>query len=205
MGLFAQHFSQPRGPLGWLAGTIMSVENRERNAFAISQLDVLPGHHVLEIGFGPGVAIGKLAALVGDGVVMGVDIAAVLVDQARRRNAEWIRCGRVSLRLGSADDLSFPDDSFDRALAVNSFHHWPDSHTGLTEIRRVLKPGGLLVIAEQPVWAPRDADDLAIGRQLAGTIAAAGFERLEVVAQRMRSAPTICVRAFAPTIPAAGA
>jgi hypothetical protein len=43
--------------LGWLAGTVMEVANRLRNAFALTALAVRPGDHVLEIGFGPGVTI----------------------------------------------------------------------------------------------------------------------------------------------------
>lgn len=198
MGVFAQYFARPRGPLGWLAGEIMAIENKQRNAFALSILNPNSGDRVLEIGFGPGVNITPLAERIGDGRVVGIDNSPVLVGQARRRNAATIASGRAALLLGSADQLPFPDYSFDRALAVNSFHHWQGAGAGLAEVRRVLVPGGVLVIAEQPVWADRNADDIAIARQLATDVTAAGFERVEIVSRRMRSAPTICVRATAP-------
>jgi ubiquinone/menaquinone biosynthesis C-methylase UbiE len=194
MGTSTSQFAHPRGLLGRLAGAVMSIENRRRNAFAVSALAPQPGDQVLEIGFGPGVTIAQLAELVGDGFVAGVDNSSVMVEQARRRNTGAIGEGRVDLRFGSVELLPFADGAFDRALAVNSQHHWPNPTANLREVRRVLKPGGVIVIAEQPVWAEPDADDCQFAGDLASSLAAAGFEQIEVTTRRMRPAPTICVR-----------
>jgi ubiquinone/menaquinone biosynthesis C-methylase UbiE len=121
-----------------------------------------------------------------------------MVAQARRRNAQAVQQGRVAVHPGSATSLPFTDARFDRALAVNSLHHWPDAAQSLRELRRVLKPGGVLVIAEQPVWAGKDADDCQIGRDLATQIAAAGFAPVAVHTRRMWQTPTIGVRAIRP-------
>ena len=50
-------FGHPRGLLGRLVGTVMAYENRERNQWAASLLDAQPSDRILEIGFGPGLAI----------------------------------------------------------------------------------------------------------------------------------------------------
>ena len=194
MGTTTSQFAHPRGMLGWLAGAVMAVENRPRNGFALSMLDPQPGDRVLEIGFGPGVTIAKLAALIGNGAVAGIDSSRVMVSQARLRNAAAITAGRVDLRWGSVASLPFADDQFDRALAVNSFHHWPEPAADLGEVKRVLRPGGVLVIAEQPVWAANGADDCRIAEALAAQLTAAGFARVEVITRRMWQAPTIVVR-----------
>lgn len=191
-------FAHPRGPLGWLAGRAMAMENTRRNALAVSVLDPQPGEHILEIGFGPGVTIKRLASLVENGSVAGVDSSAEMVGLARRRSARAIREGRVDLRFGSVELLPFPDGPFDRALAVNSQHHWPNPVANLREVRRVLRPGGVIVIAEQPVWEKKDADDVLFAHELAARLAAAGFERIETVSRRMKPAPTICVRGIKP-------
>ncbi len=200
MGAFASQFSHPHGPLGWMAGTIMAVENRQRNDLAVACLDVRPCHHILEIGFGPGVTIKRLAEQIGTGSVTGIDSSPVMVSQARKRNALAVQQGRVSLHRGSVERLPFAADSFDRVLAVNSCHHWPDPVANLEEVRRVLQPGGLLVIAEQPVWAEANADDHRIANDLAAQLRAAGFDAVEIVTRRMRPAPTICVRGVNPHI-----
>jgi ubiquinone/menaquinone biosynthesis C-methylase UbiE len=119
----------------------MAVENRERIAWAVMLLGVQPADHVLEIGFGPGIAIERLASIVH--LVAGVDVSEVMVAQASRRNAAAIRAGRVDLTQGSAGNLPYLDQQFDRVLAINSLHIWSAPQTGLHEIHRVLKPGGL--------------------------------------------------------------
>ena len=194
-------FARPRGALGWLAGAVMAVENRQRSAFAISLLHVQPADHILEIGFGPGATIPRLAELVPRGSVTGVDSTSVMVGQARRRNAQAIQQGRVAIHHGSAASLPFADARFERALAVNSLHHWPDTAQSLREMRRVLKPGGVLVIAGQPVWTGKDADDCQIGHDPAAQIAAAGFAAVTVRSRRMWQTPTIAVRAINPIAP----
>ena len=75
---------------------------------------------VLEIGFGPGIAIREAAARASGGLVCGVGHSEVMLGQARRRNAEAIRVGRVDLRLGTAERLPSFDAAFDKVLAVNS-------------------------------------------------------------------------------------
>jgi ubiquinone/menaquinone biosynthesis C-methylase UbiE len=191
-------FAHPRGLLGWVAGQIMAIENRRRNELAVSVLDPQPDDHVLEIGFGPGVTVQRLSSLVANGSVAGVDSSQVMVDLARRRNAKAIRKGRVDLRYSSVELLPFPDGPFDRALAVNSQHHWPHPVSNLREVRRVLKPGGVIVIAEQPVWEKGDADDFAFASNLAERLTASGFEQVEIITRRMCPAPTICVRGIKP-------
>jgi SAM-dependent methyltransferase len=189
-------FAHPRGARGRLAGAVMAIQGRQRNAFAVAVLEIQPGDRVLEIGFGPGVTIQQLATLVGDGSVAGIDRSAVMMTQARRRNARAIQEGRVDLRQGSVERLPFADAEFDRVLAANSFHHWPNPIANLWEVMRVLKPGGRLVIAQQPVWTARDADDVRFAHDLTEQVETAGLAHVETVSRRMWPAPTICVRSI---------
>jgi ubiquinone/menaquinone biosynthesis C-methylase UbiE len=113
---------------------------------AIASLDVQPHDRVLEIGFGPGVGIELLASLLSSGRVAGVDDSEEMVEQARVRNAEAIKTGRVELRRGSVETLPFEHETFDKALAINSMQVWLDAVAGLREIRRVMKPGGRVAL-----------------------------------------------------------
>ena len=96
----------------------------------------------MEIGFGPGVGIELLAQAALDGYVFGIDPSKDMLDQAAARNTRAIESGQVDLRLGSAEALPFKDNGFDKAMAINSWHMWPDAIAGLRELRRVMKPGG---------------------------------------------------------------
>lgn len=190
---FASQFGHPRGLLGRVAGAIMALENRERNAWAASLLDVRRTDHILEIGFGPGLALAYLIRLAPEGRIAGIDSSAVMVAQARARIAGAIRAGRADLRLGSAAALPFPDETFDRVLAVNSLHHWPDPVAGLREVRRVLRPGGSVAIVEQPVGASGRGQLQARRAALAAQITAAGFGNVRIERHTLRRGPCLAV------------
>jgi len=84
---FVGQFRKPQGPLGQVAGFIMATRpsNRERNAWTVGLLRLEPGHTVLEIGCGPGLALKACAAQVTSGRVVGIDHSEAMVRQARRR------------------------------------------------------------------------------------------------------------------------
>jgi len=139
-------FGRPTGVLGRLGGIIMARTNRRIAGRAIELLDVQPNDRVLEVGFGPGVGIQLLVSLLTSGRVAGIDYSEEMVEQARVRNANAIETGRVELRRGSVESLPFENDAFDKALAINSMQVWPSAVAGLREIRRVMKPGGRVVL-----------------------------------------------------------
>ena len=139
-------FGRPKGVLGRFGGLIMARVNRNAAAQIIELLDVRPDDKVLEIGFGPGVAIQLLLQRVPAGSVAGVDPSQEMVQQASARNADALRSRRADLRYGSVERLPFADKTFDKAFAINSMQAWPDARVGLREIRRVLKHGGRIVL-----------------------------------------------------------
>lgn len=143
-------FGCPCGVLGRLGGRIMARVNADCGFWVVELLEVGPTDDVLEVGFGPGVVIEHLVRLVSADHVAGIDASREMVEQARARNATAIRTGRVELRYGSAESLPFDDDSFDKALAVNSLQLWPDAMAGLCEIRRVMKSGGRIALGFTP-------------------------------------------------------
>ncbi len=143
---WTRQFGKPSGCIGPFFGHLMAVKNAAMNRLAVEQLGIEPDDHILEIGFGPGTAIESAAARLTSGLIAGVDISDVMLRQASRRNHQFIREGRVQLKLGSASQLPYPDSLFDKAFAVNNFHIWPDQQAALREIRRALKVGGILLL-----------------------------------------------------------
>src|SRR5215211_837603 len=122
----------PRGIAGRLTGWVMAHRrsNRQRNRWAVSLLDVQPSDRVLEIGFGPGVAIAELASRAPRGQVYGIDHSTVMVGQASRRNAAAIRAHRVLLAHASVEELPSFEDPLDAILAVNNVGFWPTPPNG---------------------------------------------------------------------------
>ena len=116
---------QPRGAAGSVNGWMFAhrPSNRQRNCWAVSLLDVQPTSQVLEIGFGPGVAVAELVRA-GAGHIYGIDHSAVMLRQASRRNAAaigpagspWSTPRSIRFRLPStAPSTSFSPSSPSRS------------------------------------------------------------------------------------------
>jgi SAM-dependent methyltransferase len=191
---------QPRGAAGRVAGWVFAhrPSNRQRNRWAVSLLGVRPADRVLEVGFGPGVAVAALVRA-GAGHVYGVDHSAVMVRQASRRNAAAIRAGRVTLINAPADQLPAAlDGPFDAILAVNSLGFWPAPAERLAELRRRLAPGGRIALASQPRCPGATAGtSRTAAEELENLLRSAGFTHLSTQTLPL-SPPAICVLAAAP-------
>src|SRR5215469_1600222 len=193
MNVLDATFGHPRGPLGRLGGVIMARSTRQRNAWTLSLLDIGQDDRILEVGCGPGALIQVLAARATKGVVAGVDLSPVMLQQASRRNAEAIREGRVRLQGGSATALPFEEASFDTALSANSLPFWPDQEAGVREMWRVLKPGGVIAIILQPRWARTESEVKEIGAELLALLSSVGFHQTRMEFKPMKPIASVCV------------
>lgn len=143
-GVLMQTFGRPQGLFGRLGGMLMAKMNQPCAAWVVDLLDVRGTDSVLEVGFGPGVGVQLLAASAK--YVAGIDPSPEMLRQAMVRNAQAIDCGRVDLRIGSAERLPFEENTFDKALAINSMQVWPDATAGLVEMLRVMKSGAKIAL-----------------------------------------------------------
>jgi ubiquinone/menaquinone biosynthesis C-methylase UbiE len=187
-----KQYAKPEGALGWFAGHLMAMTNRERSEWVILMLDLKPEDRVLEIGFGPGADV--LRASKQAAFIAGVDHSEVMVKQAARRNARAIREGRVQLQAGPASKLPFHDAEFDKVFAINSAQFWKDAVGTLGEVRRVLKPAGWCALGVQPRQKGA-TDDHAYhaGRGLADAMNKAGYREVHVESRQMKPVSTVCV------------
>lgn len=186
-------FARPTGRLGRLFGVLMALTNKERSWFVLPLLDIHQKDRVLEIGFGSGVDIKRVSEMTVDGFVAGVDHSEVMLDQARKRNAAAIRAGRVELHLGPASPLPYRDDAFDKIFSINVWQFWDHPVEVLVELRRVLRPGGLIAVAVQR--RSNDQPARETGRKLVEDLRAAGFSEIRLESKRMKPAATICALA----------
>lgn len=143
--------SQLRKPTGWFGSRVvsrmMNRGNRQIIEGTLALLELRPQDDVLEIGFGGGSALLELSRRLRSGVVAGIDISPDLVRRAQSRFRREIAEGRVRVQLGDISHLPFPAAAFDRAFTINIIYFWPDALQGLSEIRRVLKDGGLAAVS----------------------------------------------------------
>ena len=138
----AQQFSMPEGACGRLTGAVMGLINHLPNERAIELLEIAEQDDVLEIGFGPGLALKKMSQLVRSGTITGVDRSPTMFSQAQARNRAAIQHGKLKLIQAT----SLESASVDKVLAVNVTYFCSPIGTALAEARRVLRPGGTMSI-----------------------------------------------------------
>lgn len=175
MNYIVSQFGNPRGLVGRLVGLAMAVKNRGRNDWTLEALDIRAEDRIVEIGFGPGVALATAAARASSGFVAGIERSALMVRQARKRIARAVCEGRAEVVLGDSRNLPYGEATFDKAYASNVTIFWEEPQAHLAEIRRVLKPGGLLVLSLQPRWAKNEEHVHSIGEALKREVERAGF------------------------------
>jgi ubiquinone/menaquinone biosynthesis C-methylase UbiE len=185
-------FAKPSGAMGWVAGQLMAMRNGHRSVWVFSLLDLKPTDRVLEIGFGSGTDIARASQAAA--FVAGVDHSEVMLKMASGRNAQAISAGKVELKLGSAAQLPYPENHFDRVFAINAAQFWKDAVKTLTEVGRVLKPGGWVVLAVQPRSKKATEETTRqAGIGLSKSLASAGFEDVHTEMQHTPPVPTVCV------------
>jgi ubiquinone/menaquinone biosynthesis C-methylase UbiE len=114
----------------------------ERLRSVVEQLDIRPNERVLEIGCGHGVAATLVCERLEEGHLTAVDRSAKMIQAATRRNAAYVKAGRVDFLVASLEDLDLGDRRFDKifAVRVGLFHRDPERARRLVE--RWLAPGG---------------------------------------------------------------
>jgi SAM-dependent methyltransferase len=130
----------------------------------LAALELVAGERVVDIGCGPGYLAAEMAEVVGDsGFVLGVDPSESMLALAARR-------ALPGMELEEGDALSLPaeDASFDAAVSTQVYEYVADIAAALAEVRRVLRPGGRVLILDTDwdsiVW--RSADDARMERVL---------------------------------------
>ena len=152
------------------------------------------GQDLLDVGCGPGTITRDLARMVAPGRVLGIDSSAEVIAQAAAD-------GGAEFAVGDAYDLDLEDESFDVVHVHQVLQHLTDPVSALTELRRVLRAGGLLAVRESDYggffWAPacaalerwlelyhlvtaRNGAEADAGRRLPSWVRRAGFEDVVV-------------------------
>lgn len=133
---------------GYSPAAVGMMESRSVDANARFFLDHLePGMHVLDIGCSPGSITVGLAAAVTPGQVVGIDIEPSQVALGQDRAAS-LGLGNCRFETGSVYDLPLPDHSMDAVFGHTILMQFSELDPVLAEVKRVLKPGGLVGFRE---------------------------------------------------------
>lgn len=211
--------NQCQKPTGWLGRFVlwnMNSRHSKVTDWGLSHISIRKQDTILDAGCGGGRTVGKLAAVAAEGKVYGLDYSEASVAVATRTNRHWIDIGRVEIGEGSVSHLPFADDMFDLVTAVETHFWWPDLPADMREVRRVLKPGGMLIIiaeiykgAETRIaelaekYLPISGMKLLSPDEHRELFANAGFSDVQIITESRKG--WICGKGLKPSTPMASA
>jgi len=123
-------------------GAGMEKGHRPVGEQAIDLMKIPPDARVLDVSCGSGWATRLMGAKASSGRVIGIDIADEMINLAHEESASL---ANVDFQVASAEKLPFSDGEFTHAFSMESLYYYADMLAALSEIKRVLKPGGLFV------------------------------------------------------------
>ena len=183
----AAQLRQPHGEEAVHVGVKMNEGNLHINLYMLEALRAQAGDHILEIGMGNGMFVKNLFDIRNDVHYTGCDASEIMVHEAQLHNEAFIEKGQAAFQQGQVEDLPFENDSFDRVFSVNTIYFWDDMPLALSEIRRVLKPDGQVLIAIRPKRLMQDYPFTAYGfalfskENLVDLFSANHFEVTEII------------------------
>jgi ubiquinone/menaquinone biosynthesis C-methylase UbiE len=127
----------------------MNRHHAKLTVWALSKVNIKEDYAVLDVGCGGGKTLGRLAKLVPKGKVFGIDHSADMVKFSKEINAKLVSQKRVEIIEEPVEKMSFEDDFFDLITACETYYFWSKLPDALKEIKRVLKPGGKLLLVNE--------------------------------------------------------
>jgi len=140
----AGQFGNPSGLGGGISTTIMNFLNQKQYKTVVENIDIQSTDTVLDVGFGNGYLMRKLLKK-NPKKIYGIEISPDMLDRATKKNPKEIEQGKMQLLLANVQKLPLENASIDKVYTVNTVYFWSDMCQGFSEIRRILKPGGIFL------------------------------------------------------------
>lgn len=123
-----------------LSGTSIFLRHYELVAHDVAQYGARGS--ILDIGTGPGQLLLAMREAIPETKLVGVDISSAMVAQAQGNLERYGPNHQIKVLVAGANELPFKDEAFGGVVSTGSLHHWKDPLRALSEVYRVLKPGG---------------------------------------------------------------
>lgn len=165
MAKIQKYYQRGRHPKGfWGKRALKAMNGKEHSAlpeWTIDKLDLSKNSRILDVGCGGGANVKRLLKLCPEGRVTGLDHSQLAIDLTTELNYPAIKDGYCVIVGGNAIQMPLAREIFDVVTAFETIYFWPSLDSGLAEIHRVLKPGGMAVIANELDGLNPGDDELA--------------------------------------------
>jgi ubiquinone/menaquinone biosynthesis C-methylase UbiE len=141
---------KPTGELGLKVGENMNSSNNQIYDFVLSSMNIKDNCKILEIGFGNGKFVSKFFDINPMIHLSAIDFSEIMCSEAKIINKGFINDNKLVVKCEDSMDMSFPNDSFDFVVTINTIYFWDNFDKHLQSIKRVLRNKGKLIIGYRP-------------------------------------------------------
>ncbi len=143
LGFIGNQFRKPSGLVGRVVSRIMVKGNSHEYDRLIPELDIKKNDRLLEIGYGHGMGVERIASYY-DCNVSGIDFSELMFREASKRNRKHIQNKRVELYFGNFLTSELAQNQYDKVFCLNVIYFWDELDKPFSRIKSILKDGGLL-------------------------------------------------------------
>ena len=140
--LVATQFKKPSGLFGMISSRIMINNNMAQYERLIKELNLQPGDKLLEIGYGPGVGINKVAMACPSCIIHGIDFSRLMFIRATKYNKQLIDNHTMQLQYGDFLNTPLASTDYDKIFCLNVVYFWNELHEPFKKVFSLLKAGG---------------------------------------------------------------
>ena len=153
MGNTVRYYIRGRRPQGFWGRRALSIMNGKNHAampeWVLSELDIKENDTILDVGCGGGANIARLLKRVPKGKVIGLDYSQMALEIAQDLNYHDYVDKRCLLMGGNAMQMPLAKEMYNIITAFETIYYWLSLELGFSEIYRLLKPGGTIVIGNE--------------------------------------------------------
>lgn len=157
MSNLGDQYRCPRGHLGRLVAARMNRHHEKLTLWGLTKVTIGSEYVILDAGCGGGKTISRLAQMTPKGKVYGIDYSPDMVEFSKEINKTLIAQNRAEIVEESVEKMSFKDNFFDLVTAFETYYFWTNFPLVLKEIKRVLKPGGKLLMVNELLYGVTSA------------------------------------------------
>lgn len=141
-----RNYKTPKGIVGTYIGEKMVRQHKTETNWSLELMNIQQGDRILELGCGAGYAIKLILEKDLVEEIVGLDISPTIIRSARIRNKKAINEKRANLIQANFNKLPFNNENFNKVFSIQTIYFWADIATTLSEIFRVLKPEGVVIL-----------------------------------------------------------
>ncbi|PDL48774.1 class I SAM-dependent methyltransferase [Listeria monocytogenes] len=174
----SEQAANPRGIIGEITTKIWSSYFEDLSKWTISNTELSNVNHLLDIGYGGGSNVKKIAELNKKWTIYGVDISEESYKTATNLNKKAINNGTVKLSIQDVALMNYQADFFDLVYAIQTHMYWDNPQKGFEEIYRVMSQDGVLILSSEKDKIDYHMDEYKTTASLTALLKEIGFREV---------------------------